>query len=204
MNRFVKWGLIVLGVLLLGVVLMFVFGGDYMKSLTKKASPETTINYQKGGLDLSVYYNRPSKKERVIFGELVPFGQVWRTGANEPTTFTTQKDLLVNGQPLPAGKYTLWTIPNQQDWTVIFNEKAYDWGVTFKDFKVVASHDPSGDVLKVNVPTNTLGSVVEQFTIAFEEQPALQMVFSWDQTKVAVPISLTGQVPAMTTESSQN
>ena len=188
MNRYLKWGLIVLGVLLLGVVLMFVLGEDYMKAQTKKASPETTINYQKDELNLSVYYNRPSKKDRVIFGELVPFGEVWRTGANEPTTFSTSQDLMINGQPLPAGKYTLWTIPNQKDWTVIFNKMEYDWGVTFKNFKIVASHDPSGDVLKAKVPVNKTAQVVEQFTIAFEEKPSLQMVLSWDQTKVAVPI----------------
>lgn len=181
MNKFLKWTLLVVGALF---VLGFV-GLRIMKHQTKKASPEATVAYHQNGLDLDVFYNRPYKKGRQIFGGLVPYGTVWRTGANEATTFTTGQDLTIGGQPLPAGKYTLWTIPGESEWKVIFNKKMYSWGV---DFNRNASRDPSFDALVTSVPVAPTAAEVEQFTISFADAPAPTLVLEWDRTHIAVPL----------------
>ncbi len=171
---------------IIGVLVILLFSGfQYMKSKTKKASPEVTETYANNGKDITVFYCAPSKKNRPLFGSLVPFGEVWRTGANEATTFSTSKDLQIDGKTLPAGKYTLWTIPNKESWTVIWNKKQYGWGV---DFSSKAARDPAEDALKVTVPVETTYETIEKFTISFEEKKTLQMVMAWDETKVAVPI----------------
>ena len=88
------------------------------------------VTYTQGDLQLDVFYCSPSKKGRKIFGELVPYGEVWRTGANEATTFTTNKDLIIDGKKLVTGNlYSIWTIPEEDSWTIIFNNKMYNWGV---------------------------------------------------------------------------
>jgi len=179
--KFLKWAGIVLGSLLI----IFFVAFKVLQSQTKKHSPEDTVEHVQGDTELSVFYNRPYKKDRVIFGELVPYDKVWRTGANEPTTFTTNRDLTIGGKTLPAGEYTLWTIPGPDEWTVIFNGEQYGWGVNFSG---EASRNPESDVLQVQVPVEQLNSVVEQFTIAFEENPQLAMTLAWDQTKITVPM----------------
>lgn len=180
MKKILKWVGIVVGVL--AVVLFIAF--KFLQANTKKASPEATVEYKKDGTEISVFYCQPSKKGRDIFGGLIPYGTVWRTGANEATTFTTNKDLTISGKTLPAGKYTLWTIPQKDKWSVIFNSKMYDWGVSFGG---VASREAAADVLQVEVPVEALEAVQEQFQISFDEAtPA--MVLAWDKTKVAVPL----------------
>ena len=181
MNKFVKWALIVLGSL---AALAFI-GFQVMKSNTKKASPEGTVAYEKKGLKVDVYYNRPSKKGRDIFGGLVPYDVVWRTGANEATTFTTDQDLAIGGQTLPAGKYTLWTIPGPNDWKVIFNKEMYGWGV---DFDQKAQRKPESDALQVTIVPEALPDVLEMFTISVEDDPVPTLVLAWDRTRVAVPL----------------
>jgi hypothetical protein len=94
MNKILKWAGIVVGIL--AVVLFIAF--KFLQSNTKKASPEATAEFKKDGTEISVFYCRPSKKGRVIFGGLEPYGKVWRTGANEATTFTTNKDLAIGGK----------------------------------------------------------------------------------------------------------
>lgn len=173
--------------LLIGAALLAVigyFGFGYMKSQTKKASPELVSTYKLDDVEIKVDYSRPSKKGRVIFGELVPYGKVWRTGANEATTFSTSKDIKVGGLPLAAGTYTLWTIPQATSWTVIFNNKMYPWGVNYDG---ESQHDPAGDVAKVEVPVQALTAPVEQFTIAVEGTPAA-LTLTWDMTQVSVPL----------------
>ncbi|MBX2974364.1 MAG: DUF2911 domain-containing protein, partial [Flavobacteriales bacterium] len=124
------------------------------------------------------------KKGREIFGELVPYGKVWRTGANEATTIEVNKDIRVGGLPLAAGKYTLWTIPQATSWTVILNSKSYSWGVTYGG---EAQRDPAADVVNVEVPVQELPDVVEQFTIDVTAEPAA-LNLTWDRTAVSVPI----------------
>jgi hypothetical protein len=181
MKKFFKWAAIIIGVLI--VVLFIAF--KFMQSQTKKASPEQTVEYKKDGKEITVFYCRPYKNGREIFGGLVPYGQVWRTGANEASTFKTNKDLNIGGKTLPAGKYTLWTIPEKEEWTVIFNGKQYGWGVTFGG---VAAREASEDVLQVKVPVQETNDTIEQFTISFADSTDLNMVLAWDKTKIAVPI----------------
>jgi len=175
-----KWTLIILGILALTAY----FGFGYLKTQTKKASPEETVNFQDGDLKMSVFYCRPFKKEREIFGGLVPYGEVWRTGANEASTFTTSQEINFGGEFLKAGTYTLWTIPGEDEWSVILNSKMYDWGV---DFSSKALREAEFDVVKVNVPTWPVPTgVIEQFTIRFGDNGFL--ILEWDETRVEVPI----------------
>lgn len=183
MNTFLKRTLILLSLIALGLFLYSFFVGDIF---SPRLSPKDTVEFKLNDLKLEVFYNRPSKKEREIFGALVPFNEVWRTGANEATTFETNKNLEVQGGLLPAGKYTLWTVPKDSTWSVIFNSKQYPWGV---DNEMKPLWDPNYDVLDIEVPIEKLGSTVEQFTIAFDNSTDnLFLTMAWDDTKVSVPL----------------
>lgn len=153
---------------------------------TKALSPEDTSVFSEDALKLEVVYNRPSKKGRKIFGDLVPYNEVWRTGANEATTFSTNKDILVDGSPLKNGTYTLWTIPMKDSWKVIFNSSMYPWGINLEE---KASRDPEFDVLVLEVPTKKLTETLEQFSIYFEKSNDLVLLnLAWDDTKITIPI----------------
>ncbi|MFO8146220.1 MAG: DUF2911 domain-containing protein [Bacteroidota bacterium] len=170
-----------------GIILIIILGALFFKEYAVKAhSPEETVVYQDESLELEVFYNRPSKKEREIFGGLVPYGEVWRTGANEATTFLTNEELLVDGSVLKAGKYTLWTIPMEDSWKVIFNSQMYPWGI---DLDGKAYRDPQFDVLILEAPTLKLKDTLEQFSIYFEKYNELVFLkMAWDTTKIEVPI----------------
>jgi hypothetical protein len=188
MKKSVKILLWIIGAIGLLAFLFFFIVGPIMKKQTKKHSPEQNISYTQGDLQLNVFYCSPSKKGRKIFGELVPYGEVWRTGANEASTFTTTKDVEIAGQTLVAGKYTLWTIPNEDSWKIIFNSKMYDWGVKISDRK--ASRDPSFDVLIVEAPVSKSINSAESFSISLSQtSPKITvMLLSWDT--VVVPVSI--------------
>ncbi len=182
MKKFLKWFFIVLGAL----ILVAVIGFQVMKWNTKQHSPQDTVSLNKDGLKMEVVYSRPFKKDREIFGGLVPYGEVWRTGANEATTFSTNEELIINGKTLPAGDYTLWTIPGPREWTVIFNEGEYGWGVNW-DGK--ATRDPALDVLSVDIKHQRSIKPLEQFTIDFRDDPSsLIMRLGWDVVRIDVPI----------------
>ena len=172
-----------------GVFIIILLGGIVMYSIhkTKSHSPEERINFSQDGLDIAVFYNRPFKRGREIFGGLVPFGKVWRTGANEATTFETNRDLKFENKTLKAGKYTLWTIPGEETWTVIFNAEVGQWGVNFKG---EPNRDPALDVLSLEVHAVLQDREFEQFTISFENMAdEAEMVLLWDKTLIAVPFS---------------
>ncbi|WP_420593084.1 DUF2911 domain-containing protein [Robiginitalea biformata] len=182
-----KWIVIVFGALLL---LFYFLGMPYLREQTKKHSPERTAQYEAAGITLKVNYSSPSKKGRTIFGELVPYDEVWRTGANEPTTFTTSGDIYVGGKPLPAGTYSLWTIPGREAWTIILNEEVPDWGVTLLSGGDKTTRDPEHDVVQVAVPALGLPSPVEDFTIEFDViSQDVFMRLAWDQTEVLVKVN---------------
>ncbi len=172
-------------------LLIFAFVGfNVMRMQTKKHSPETTVVFEQNDLNISVNYSRPSKKGRIIFDGLIPYGKVWRTGANEATTFETNKNLLIDGKVLPAGLYTLWTIPGLDSWIVIFNSEQYGWGVNFDG---VASMDPDFNALQTEVVVERLLEPVEMFTISFDDSDSLALVMEWDQTHIGVPIQVAQQ-----------
>lgn len=184
MGRILKWTAIVVAAL--AVVLYLAF--KWAQSNTKQHSPEETISLQTEDFQVGVFYNRPYRKGREIFGGLVPYGEVWRTGANEATTFTTDQDLSLGNQTLPAGEYTLWTIPGAQQWIVLFNEQMYSWGVGF-DGK--PSRDPAFDKLRLEVPVEKLRQPVDQFTIQLNEkgQDSARMVMAWENTRLVIPFA---------------
>ncbi len=174
------------GLIVFSLLFMFVIG-PILKSQTKKHSPEKHITFAKDDLDLKVFYCSPSKKGRTIFGELVPYDEVWRTGANEASTFSTNKDLIIDGKELPKGTYTLWTIPGESTWQVIFNSEMYEWGVIYTDQS--ASREPEFDVLVATVPSSKSLTVTENFTISFSDIGTdTLMILAWDQ--VVVPVLL--------------
>lgn len=181
MPKFLKRLLIAL--VLLGV--LGFLGLRYMQSETKKASPETAATFSQNELNMEVRYSGPYKKGREIFGGLVPYDEVWRTGANEATTFSTDKNINFGGASVKAGTYTLWTIPGKDSWSVILNDKRYGWGVSWGG---VASREPAHDAATVNVAVNKRAEVLEQFNIRFQDEP-LALVLEWDDVMVAVPIT---------------
>lgn len=144
------------------------------------ASPHDTVK----GNHITITYGRPYKKGRMIFGSeekkaLVPYGKVWRTGANEATEITVDKDCNFDGKKLKAGTYTLFTIPGEKEWTVILNTELKQWGAYGYD-KV-----KDKDVLKATVAAKPINNMVEQFTISVVNN-GIQM--EWDQTSVFIPV----------------
>jgi len=169
-------------ILILGGITLF-----FVRKQTKSFSPEENIKFTQNGLVIDVFYNRPYKRGRLIFGGLVPFDKIWRTGANEATSFETNKDLKFGAKILKAGKYSLWTIPRQENWTVIFNSEYGQWGINFNGD---VNKDSLNDVLSVDALAVQQNKEFEQFTIFFERtEEEAEMVLVWDKTLVAVPFS---------------
>ncbi len=140
-----------------------------------QASPRVTAE----GKNVKVAYGQPSKKGRVVFGELQKYGKVWRVGANEATEITFTSDGTFGGKPVKAGTYTLFAIPNENEWTLILNGDTKFWGTQYEQHK-------SKDVLQVNVPVKKVNDVVEKLTYRFAGN---DMIIEWDQAQVAVPVS---------------
>jgi hypothetical protein len=138
-----------------------------------RKSPEVKVEAN----GISVKYGQPSKKGRVIFGDLVPFGKVWRTGANEATEISFSRDVIFGGQSIKSGTYTLFTIPEAEKWTIILNSVTGQWGAY--------KYNPEKDVLKIEVPVQTLENEVESFLIAIDDKG---LSLAWDKTRVSVPI----------------
>ncbi len=180
MKKYYKWSLIVVGVL----IVIFI-GLQLLRMQTKSHSPEATATYDDGNVEITVNYCRPYKKGREIFGGLEPYGEIWRTGANEATVFETSRDLSIDGKTLPAGKYTFYTIPGADTWQVIWNTKEYGWGLNFDG---TSPFEREFDILVVEAPVTYLPEVVEQFTITIGQVKGLTL--AWDQTEVSVPLGL--------------
>jgi hypothetical protein len=130
---------------------------------------------------IRVTYSRPSKNDREIFGKLVPYGQVWRTGANEATEIKFYTDAIVGGKKVKAGTYTLFTIPGEKEWTIILNTDLDYWGAY--------SYNQQKDVLRVTAPVEKAGSITESFSLQFaKSDDGAVMRFGWDDTIVNVPV----------------
>lgn len=134
------------------------------------------------GKTVTIDYSSPRAKGRKIFGDLVPFDKVWRAGANEATTFVTDADLTVGGKAVPAGKYTIFTVPAQSNWTLIINKKTGEWGVPYKY--------ESDELARVPMKVAKTSAPVENFTIAFDQKDkGCTLSLSWENTKASVMIS---------------
>jgi len=146
-----------------------------------RKSPTAIAKTMLGDTYIKVVYSAPQRRGRQIFGDLVPFGEVWRTGANEATEITLTGDVKMGGKALKAGTYALFTIPNADKWTVIVNSVLGQWG-SFE-------HDASRDVIRFDVPVTTTPEAYEAFTISFEEAGSgANLVMNWDKTRVSIPI----------------
>jgi hypothetical protein len=134
------------------------------------------------GKTLTINYSSPRAKGRKIFGDLVPSGQVWRTGANEATTFVTDANLTVGGKDVPAGSYTIFTVPNPDKWTLIINKKTGEWGIPYKY--------EADELARVDMKVSATPSPVENFTIALAPMGgSCALSISWESTQASVSIS---------------
>jgi hypothetical protein len=160
-----RWGLVALAIAVAFVVGMFV--GFRLGQPSVRLSPAGTAETTVGGVRVSIAYSRPYVRGRTVFGELVPWGELWRTGANEATSLVTDGDLLIGDTTVPAGEYTLYTIPEPSGWTLIVNRETGQWGTVY---------DEEFDLARIPMRSETLSELVEQLTIRFEtpevEEPA--------------------------------
>jgi hypothetical protein len=157
------------------------------------ASPACTLKQRVGLTDFEIVYSRPGVKGRTIFGGIVPYGQVWRTGANQATRITFSTPVKFNGTEMPAGTYALFTIPGENEWTVILNTNSAQWGAY--------QYDEKADVARFKVtPVMLSDTTLETFTIEFnhirDESAVLNLV--WDKTVVPIhlAVDVTGKVVA--------
>lgn len=145
-------------------------------------SPRDTVRATAGGASLLVDYGRPSKRGREIFGNVVPWGTVWRTGANAATQFRSDRDLVIGGVVVPAATYTLFVLPAPNGWQLIVNRQAGQWGTAY---------DSAQDLIRVPLTVTVLAAPVEVFTIAVEPQGAGGLLsFAWDRTRAQVPFTV--------------
>ena len=146
------------------------------------ASPRQTVEQEFSMAKISLDYGRPAVKGRKVFGELVPFGQVWRAGANSATKITFEQSIDFGGKVVPAGTYGVFVIPQEKEWKIILNKDANQWGAY--------SYDERLNIIDITVPTQKLTEAQEVFEIALnpKDENNVDMVFKWDLTKVIVPL----------------
>jgi len=147
-------------------------------------SPRQVVEQQFSITKISIDYGRPAVKGRVIFGDLVPFGEVWRAGANEATKITFGQEVLFGGQKVKKGTYALYIVPQEKQWKIILNKGVNNWGAF--------NYDAKEDVVSTTVPIKKMNEKMERFTINFEDitDEKLNLVFEWDKTRADVPIEI--------------
>lgn len=146
-------------------------------------SPTSTVDQRIGLTDFSITYSRPATRGRAIFGDLVPYNEVWRTGANACVKFNASTDFTLNGDAVPAGEYALFTIPGEQEWTIILSSQTNLWGNT--------GYTQESDVLRTTVPATT-GDFDESFTMSFKALSTTggELVLEWATTEVSVNLGV--------------
>lgn len=144
----------------------------------ERKSPPATATGTIGEATITINYGQPSMRGRDIFGGLVPYEKIWRTGANEATTLETNKEIGVNGKVLPAGKYAVFSIPGEKEWTIIFNSETEQWGAY--------NYDESKDVLRVKAKAGPHEST-EKMTFTVDEEKGM-IYLDWAETRIAMQI----------------
>jgi len=149
----------------------------------RHVSPRDTSRATIGGAKLMVDYGRPSKRGRVIFDGLVPYGRVWRTGANQATHVVTELPLVVGKTTIPAGAYTLWTIPDKAGWTLIINKQTGQWGTDYNE---------ASDLVRLDMEVEVLPAPVEQLTIKLVPTAGRggALRIEWDRTGAVAQFSV--------------
>ncbi len=148
----------------------------------KASPPASTTCDLGGGKTIKTDYSSPRRKGRTIYGGLVPFGKIWRTGANEATTFVTSTDVVVHGKTVPAGSYTLFTLPTADKWTLIINKKTGEWGIPYKY--------ESEELVRVDMDVSKLDPPVENLTLAYDKVGGndCTLRIDWETTRASVHI----------------
>jgi len=148
---------------------------------SKRPSPPATAEVTLENKKITIDYSRPSLKGRKVGQELAPYGKVWRTGANEATALITEIDLTIGGAKVPAGKYTLYTLPSEGTWKLIINKQTGQWGTKY---------DESQDLARVDMKKTALPQSVEQFTISFDKknENTAELNLDWENTRVSVEV----------------
>ena len=152
------------------------------EAIQPRSSPLAISSARYKDTYLKITYSQPHKRERIVFGKLVPYGQVWRTGANEATEIVITRDILINNLPLKAGTYSLFTIPEKDSWTIIINSDLGLWGSY--------NYNQKMDVLRFTVPSQTMqGAVYEPFTILIDQKnDKAEIILAWDTIQVRIPV----------------
>src|SRR5258708_30391294 len=169
---------LITGISVMALALTSLAQQDKSKRPSRPGTAEVTLKEKK----VTIEYSRPSLRGRkAVGGDLVPYGKVWRTGANEATTITTEIDLNIGGATVPAGKYTLYTLPSETGWKLIINKQTGQWGTVY---------DEQQDLVRVDMKTSQLSDPVEQFTILLEPHgdALAQLSLQWENTQVSVPV----------------
>ncbi|MES2555718.1 MAG: DUF2911 domain-containing protein [Bacteroidota bacterium] len=165
--------------------LFLLLAGTTNAQLAPRLSPEAKVEQKVGLTDISVKYSRPGKRDRVVFGDVVPFGEIWRTGANENTVISFSDAVVFGKDTLKAGTYALYTKPTKESWEVIFYSDFSNWGTPeeWSETKVA---------LRVSAKPVALKEAVETFTIAIEtiQSAGATLTLTWDKTQVAVPFAV--------------
>jgi hypothetical protein len=149
---------------------------------SKRPSPPGTAEVTfADGKKVTIDYSRPSAKGRKVYGGLVPYGQVWRTGANEATSLKTDTDLVIGGTTVPAGSYTLYTVPASGSWKLIINKQTAQWGTNYEQGQ---------DLARVDMNVTTVSQPVEQFTISFDKTggDSAKLNLDWEKTRASVEV----------------
>jgi Protein of unknown function (DUF2911) len=150
---------------------------------SKRPSPPASAECKfTDGKSVKIDYSSPRAKGRKVFGDLVPYGEVWRTGANEATTFVTSGNITVGGKAVPAGSYTIFTVPKADSWTLIINKKTGEWGIPYKY--------ESDELVRAPMMVSKTSGPVENFTIGFDQRGnkcALHM--EWENTRASVEVA---------------
>ena len=169
--------------LILGIAICIASYGLQAQTLkTPAPSPTQTIKQDFGLSSVELIYSRPGIKGRKVFGDLVPYGKVWRTGANSATRLKFTDDVSIGGQLLKAGEYALYTVPGASEWEVIINKGSANWGTEYKQ---------EDDVFRIKVKPVKMDAAMETFTMQFAnvKPPGMELHIMWDKTAVAIPIT---------------
>ncbi len=166
--------------MLLMLSITFLWSNSYAQDdKANRPSPPAQVSEKVGDVTITIDYSQPGVKGREIWGALVPYGKVWRTGANEATTFEVSQDVTVEGEILSAGKYSLFTVPDKEEWTIIFNSEPNQWGSY--------NYDASKDVLKVKVKPIKSPSTMERLTFKIDSSGKVAMM--WEDLEVDFAVS---------------
>lgn len=168
--------------LALGISCCAILFSNAQSIKTPQPSPGQTIKQDFGISSIELNYSRPGIKGRKIFGDLVPYGKVWRTGANSATRIKFTDDVTIGGQPLKAGEYAIYTVPDEKEWQIIINKGSANWGTDYKQ---------EDDILRVKATPVKLDQPVETFTMQFAnvKSNSADLQIIWDKTMVSVPIT---------------